>query len=73
MEDLFNFDHFPEHDGSQSTSSPLDVASDFASSFFDDLAPNTYGLSEPFDAKCFDLQTTSGAANASDGVIASEH
>lgn len=90
MDDLFNFDQFPEQNNNgnnmsmnlnalsninnaDSASAHLDAPDFFTDSFFDGTASNPYGLSDPYDTKCFDLQTTSGATNVSDGVIASEH
>ncbi|KAF2281489.1 uncharacterized protein EI97DRAFT_429509 [Westerdykella ornata] len=74
IDDLFNFDQFPDQsDDSTTTStshSSLDASDFFTTSFFDAGATNPYGLSDSYDAKTFDLQTTSGAANASDGVLA---
>jgi transcriptional activator HAC1 len=71
MDDLFNFNEFPEQSVEQSASL-ADSAALFTGSFFEDTASNPYGLSDTYDAKSFDLQTTSGATHVSDGVLAAD-
>jgi transcriptional activator HAC1 len=72
LEDLFSFDSFPinESDVHVDQSSHLvDHPDFFATCVFDPLVSDSFSLSDQFDAKPFDMQTTSGAATACDDVV----
>ncbi|KAF2241630.1 hypothetical protein BU26DRAFT_440549 [Trematosphaeria pertusa] len=77
IDSLFDFDQFPDTTNNNtvvdSASGLVDTDVFFSSAIFgqaDLLHP--YGLSDPLDAKHFDLQTASGATLVSDEALAAE-
>ncbi|KAF2712479.1 hypothetical protein K504DRAFT_205129 [Pleomassaria siparia CBS 279.74] len=68
IESLFDFESFPENN--EEPASMGDQSDLFSSTLFEHSS-NTYGLSDQYDVKNFDLQTASGAALfACDGALA---
>ncbi|KAF2133166.1 hypothetical protein P153DRAFT_282681 [Dothidotthia symphoricarpi CBS 119687] len=75
MENLFDFDQFPEAPASMEPSTGLPDSVDFFGSAFTghNSNPFPYGFSDGFDAKFSDLQSASGATFVSDEALAADY
>lgn len=78
LDDLFQFDQFPEGSPTAGSMEPThglaDPSGDFfgSSLFSHDSISNPYGFADGFDAKFSDLQSAQCATYVSDGVLAAE-
>ncbi|KAF2852323.1 hypothetical protein T440DRAFT_446944 [Plenodomus tracheiphilus IPT5] len=78
LDDLFQFDQFPEGSPTASLVEPThglaDPSGDFFGSIFGhDSSSNSYGFADGFDAKFSDLQSAQCATFVSDGALAAEN